>query len=567
MIRLLLDFFIYLARHMIVAFALTFTLWVLLVRYKQIQNAFGTISPTTRRRGVVGLCMGVILVFAGIGAWYLVQDGFAGEVEPVISSLSWLVQSGEPLYHDVESAQRYSVLYGPSVFLTNGLFLKVLGPSLFSAKLASILGVLGCLVFLYAALARSGRDWVALAVTSLAALYFWSQGFAVYLVRPDALLVFAIGLTLFSVAKGRKAIALVTLAVMFGFAVNLKVHAALYFLPILPLAARRFGWRSLFPTMLGAGGVIAAPFVFHPQVSIVNYVAWLRNAVGHGLVADSVAVTLQYTAYLLLPVAVLLLVSPVRASQLKQHAAVLLGLVASLALTLVLAAKPGAGLVHLLPLVPSTMYIAGMLLQEILEVRNWSPISPVPGLRQCAVAAVVMTALLTGSVNAYRAVRLVDWQISQAPDLASDVQGIIEQFPDLSIGMACGGENASFRHTWLRPLLVFADNPLLVEPVSVMDCRLTGLKMPPETYRALEKGIVNLWLVPRGQRPFDKENWYAPHDPVFSNRFRQHFESLYSRAGHSRYFDLWVWDGLDVRAPQGPMVTEAGLGRMGFMVP
>ena len=67
-----------------------------------------------------------------------------------------------------------------------------------SAKAASLLGVLGSLVFLYAALARPSRDLVALGITALGVLFYWTQGFAVYLVRPDSLLLFAVGFGLFA---------------------------------------------------------------------------------------------------------------------------------------------------------------------------------------------------------------------------------------------------------------------------------------------------------------------------------------------------------------------------------
>jgi hypothetical protein len=146
----------------------------------------------------------------------------------------------------------------------------------------------------------------------------------------------------------------------------------------------------------------------------------------------------------------------------------------------------------------------------------------------------------------YRAVRLVDWQVAEAPDLAADVRGIMDRYPDISIGMACGGEDNSFRCTWLRPLLVFANNPLLVEPIAVMESQLNGKEIPQETYKALEDGVVAMWLVPRNEQPFAKLNWYAPHEPVFSERFIKHFESLYSVRDHSQYFDLWFWNGAEM---------------------
>jgi len=553
MSSLIQDSFIFFAKHMVLAFVVFAALWAGLDRWGPSHRGLDRLSPVFGRRLAVVMSLVVLVIFALIGGWYLTLDGFAGEVEPVVSSLSWLVQNGHPLYHEIEAAQRYSVLYGPSVFLTNGLFLQVLGPSLFSAKLASFFGVLGCLFLFHAALTRSSRDWVALLVTSLAALYFWSQGFAVYLVRPDALLLFSVGLALFTAVKTRRVIALVTVAVMLGFAVNLKVHAVVYFFPVLAILGDRFGWRRVLLTVAGSVVVILAPFVLHPQVSALNYLEWLRNAIDHGLVTETVSATLQFAACLLLPLGALLLISPIRAQHVKRHRVVLASLAPTYVLTLILAAKPGAGLVHLLPLIPTTLYLVGVILRDLVDLHPWVPAShPRFSLRGILVA-LFLAALLSGTVNVYRAVRLVDWQVQQAPNLAGDIRGIMEQYPDLTLGMACGGENNSFFCTWLRPLLVFANHPLVLEPIAVMECQLTGKEMPQEIYQALENGVVSLWLVPRDKQPFAKLNWYPPHDPVFSERFIKHFESLYSRRGQSLYFDLWFWNGLEQtgKAPGG----------------
>ena len=541
--RHLLNIFIFLAQHMLLACGAFFLLWALALSWGPLRRQMHRLSPTLAHRLGLGVALAVLVGFVGVGVWYLALDGFAGEVEPLVTSLSWLVNSGEPLYHDFAYAQRYSVLYGPSVFLTNGLFLKVFGPSVLSAKLASLLGVFGSLVFLMASLARPGRRQVAFGVTALAALYLWSQGFSSYLVRPDSLLLFAVGLALFAVVKMGRLSALVTLAVMLAYAMNLKVHAAVYFLPILVLAVRRFGWRSVLTALVGSAVIIAAPFLLHPQVSALEYVGWIRNAMNQGLGMQTLAATTQYSAYLLLPVVVLLLISPRRVSLLRRHALVLGSLILAFLATLILAEKPGAGLVHLLPLVPTTMYLLGLL---ILDMVDDPAAMPGPGvLPRAAVTAVLMTVLLGGVVNVYRAVRLVGWQSDEMPGLAEEVRGIIAQYPDLTIGMACGGENASFRSTWMHPLLVFAGHPLLVETVAVMDCRLTGMDMPPASFDALEDGMVKLWLVPRGQQPFVKRNWYPPHEALFSDRFRNHFETNYTPRGHTEYYDLWWWNGLE----------------------
>ena len=569
--RSILDIFIFFARHLVLTFAVIFVCAWFFSRRQACSNRTGFSKDTlfghlpngpTRRWVTVG-SLGLLGIFGAIGVWYMNINGFAGEVEPVVSCLSWLVQSGQPLYNDFDAAERYSVLYGPSVFLTNGLFLKILGPSLASAKLASVFGTTGSLIFLYAALARRQRDLIALGITALAVLYYWTQGFAVYLVRPDALLLFAVGLGLFAAVRQRRWLALLTVAATAGFAINLKAHGAVYFLPIFVLVLQRYGRRDVLLTGLGTLVFVISPFFLYPQVSLVNYLGWLTNAMGHGLETHTLALTFRYAGFLLLPIIGVVLAASDRRRVLRENRLELAALVPVYGLTLLLASKPGAGPVHLLPLVPTTMYLLGTLAQTTVFGRNLLP-TRLP-LRQALVLATVFTAVLSGSVNAYRAVRFVDYQIGQTPELAQDVQEIMRLYPELTISMACGGENKSFRATWLRPLLVFADNPLLIDPISVMDSSLSGRGLSPETYRALSEGRVSVWLVPRSEVPFDKENWYEPHNELFPSKFQEHFRACYTPRGHSRYFDLWFWNGLPEVEAEMPHYA-AGFGGMGAVM-
>lgn len=556
--RPLLEVFIYLSQHLVLTFACFFAWGWWMARLDLGWDRLGSRSPQTWRGLTVGIAAVLCAVFGAIGAWYVKVGGFAGEVEPIVSCLSWLFKSGQPLYTDFNTAERYSVLYGPAVFLTNGLFLEFLGPSLAATKLASLFGSFGSLVFLYAAVARRSRDRLALAVTGLAVLYYWTQGFAAYLVRPDALLLFAVGLGLFATVKLRRVLALVTVAFAAGFAVNLKVHGALYFLPIFVLLYQRFGGRAMLQTWLGTVLVVGAPFVLYPQVSLVNYISWLTNAISHGLETYSLQQNLRYAGFLLLPLVAVVVAAADRRRLLRKYRLLLLVLGPVFGLILLLAAKPGAGAVHLLPLVPTTMYVLATIYRGLGE-QTPGPLAR-PVWRQAALTATVLTALLTGTINAYRAVRYVDHQIAQTPDLMQDVQQIMRAYPELPLAMACGGENLSFRATFLRPLLVFANHPLLIDPISVMDSSLSGRALSPATYAALSDGRVAVWLVPRRQAPFAKVNWYAPHNPLFPKDFQELFVSCYTRRAHSRYFDLWFWNGLTTSDGALPDNTVIGDG-------
>lgn len=548
MLQNVLDVIIFFARNMLAAFALFFGAWLLL------GARMSALLPRLRTSFLWVLSLALLAVFAGIAAWYVALEGFAGEVEPVVSTLSWLVSHGHPLYNPLDAAERYSVLYGPSVFLTNGLFLKILGPSIASVKIAAALGGIGSLVFLYAALARKRRDTTAIALTAAAAMYFWAQGFSVYAVRPDALMVFALALGLYGAARLRPVLAVVTVAVTAGFAVNLKLHGLLYFVPVVALLQARCGRRAALAALTGAAAVTALPFLFNDQVSLVNYLAWLSNATHHGLTSEFLALDLGYAAALVLPLALVLALGGWRRWRGTTEGRLVLSLVVVLPAVLVLASKPGAGMVHLLPLALPTVYVLGRLLHRLQDDRfDWRPRT-----RQGAAVAFALTVLLAGSVNEYRAVRLLDWQSRQMPDLAQDVRGVMARYPGVTMAMACGGENNAFLSTWPRALLAFGDNPVLLDPISVMDSSLAGRGLSASTYGAISEGRINMWLVPRGQEPFRKVNWYAPHLPIFPDDFVKHFESCYSPRSQSRYFDLWFWNGIPDVVSAGGRESAAG---------
>jgi|GEM_PF-690487 len=537
MIRTILDLGILLSRQVLVAFFLLGGLVALL----------GWLRPallpgwSSRHRLLVtvGGCL-LAAVFLGIGVWYLTLEGFAGEVEPLVTSNSWLLEQGQELYHPIDGAQQYSVLYGPSVFLTNGLFLKVLGPTLTSAKAASFLAGVASILLLFAAASRRRNDPMPWAVTGCAILLFWSHGFGIYLVRPDSLLVFAAAFGIFIVSRAGPRFGVAGLAAVLGFAVNLKVHGGLYFLPILYLAYRRWGPRSLFWILTGSMFVVAAPFLLHPRISFLNYLVWLQNATLHGLTVQDLGLNLRFTFLLLLPLLGLAARTGFRRGIWRGQGGLLLSVFLSLGPVLVLAAKPGAGPVHLLPLVPIMAFVPALVWISARPADRALPSSrrvPARGL----MAGAALTIAIAGLVSEYRATMLVAWQQDQAPDLAAEVRGIMAKYPEMNIGMACGGENASFRWTWIRPLLVFADHPVLIDPISVMDCCLAGRPLPPATQEALGQGVVDVWLVPREQTPFEKVNWYPPHEPIFTPEFRQEFLAHHDKADRTEHFDLWFW--------------------------
>ncbi len=561
MFRSILDLGISLSQQVLGTFLATGLVFVLLKRMRNWPH------PGPERLNAALRWFGLLMVaiFCAVGYWYVRNPGFAGEVEPLVSSLSWVWQQGMPLYHGLDAPYQYSILYGPSVFLTNGLFLRFLGPTLLSAKMASFLGAVASLLFIYASLAGQRRRWLASAAVLAAVLLYWAHGFGIYLVRPDALLVFATGMGIYLAARSRPLPGAVGLAALLGFAVNLKIHGGLYFIPILYLASTRWDRKWVLAAGLGAAPLVLAPFLLFPTISLGNYLHWLQEACHHGLVTTDLPLTMRFAFLLLLPWLVLFMAAPDKGALLRRERGQLLAIVGALLPILVIAAKPGAGPVHLLPLVPIMVVLPGLAAGRLSSASAAG--AGLPFLDRSAwTAAACATLLLAGTVSGYRSTRLVAWELTNSSAVAREIHEIMDTHPGLTIGMACGGENESFRETWIRPLLAFAQQPVLVDPISVMDRCRAGLPLAPATSAALTSGEVRLWLVPRGQQPFVKANWYPPHEQIFPASFRAAFTDTYAKGGHTDHFDLWYWKGAGA-GRSGIDFVSAGGDNTGVMAP
>jgi len=542
-LRSVLDFFILCSRHPLVTTAALLGLWLLYRRFRSRSSVGGTDEKSWLRIRPV-LILGSITIFMAFLAnclWYLFHAGYTSDVEAMVVSVSWWVRSGGELYHTPEAAQQYSVLYGPGVYLATAFYLDLLGPSVMASKFGALLALYGSLTLLFLTLRRWVSNSLAFGMTTVVVLLYWNCGSAAMLVRPDAYLLAAVCLGLYSAGSPRIVLAILGAALGLGLAVNQKLHAVLYLLPILTVLDEHHGWRATL-LALGLGGVvILLPFVLHDGISLKHYYDWLFITAHHGLQFADFPHLMTRAVFYAIPVLVPLLAhrSPAERAGVRRHF-ILSWVIGNLVVVLV-AMKPGAGQVHLMPLIPVNMVFAARL---------W-PTEGIRGLviprlrsawRNGIVAAFIVSALLSGVVSGYRSARKASSLMQDAPGITEDIERILVAYPDREIGMGYGGDNQYFHWTNQRTLLTFAGEPLLIDIISLMDSRRADKPVPAATFELINSGTVDLWLVPKGQEPFLISNWYPPHEPIFPADFRERFVASHRLEGKTEYFDLWGWD-------------------------
>jgi len=540
-IRPFLDFMTLCSQHPLFTSMALFALW-LLTRL-QAKNAAGSAEESWRKARPVLILVsaGVFVSFLATCLWYMTHDGYASPVEAMVTAVAWWVKTGGQLYHVPDATQQYSALYGPAIYLATGFYLDLLGPSILASKVGSLLSLYVSLVLLYLTIRRWVSNKLALGLTTIVVLLYWTCGTSSMLVRADPYLLAAVCLGMYSAGSPRRVLAVMGSALGLSLAVNLKLHSLLYMLPVLVLLDEQHGWRVTLST-LGLGFILVlAPFALHDNLSLFNYLYWMEISAHHGLQLDSLSHLLTRAFFIAVPVLVPLSVGSHPADRPWMRRRLILAWVVGNLVVVLLAMKPGAGQVHLLPIIPINMVFAARL---------W-PAEGMRGLlfpnlriswRLGAVMSFLIAAIISGSVSGYRSARLASSLMQYSSEITVEIEEIMAAHPGRTIGMSYGGGDQYFHWTNLRPLLIFAGHPLLLDAISIMDSQRAHREFSAATIDAVEAGVIDLWLVPRQQQPFSLPNWYPPHEEIFPDELRASFAEHYRLEGEGRFFDLWGWD-------------------------
>jgi hypothetical protein len=489
--------------------------------------------PTSARRGRVSagmwLGIGAIAAYAAIDVWYLYQEQYYDYAEPTMAAVGWLFNVGRPIYHDLDSAERYSHMYGPMAFMIPGWVMAVLGPSIMTSKMAGAIAGLISLTAVYGLMQSATAARTALALTGLFAVLCLIFRNLSFWIRPDSFQLAAAAVALLAAATGRKAVAALTLGVATGVLVNLKLTGPLYVLPAFALLMTRCGFPSVIAAALTSVLVAVAPFVLFNNVSLANYLMWVRVSADNGLGFWTLRQNIEWAFFLIAPLSTAL-VSPVQADRAALRRWLLAGLGVAMALVVLAASKPGAGSYHLLPFIPAVLYGVALGYDDARRSDQGNIVR---------VGSVAFS--ITAAVVAFCQLTYFGWgaTLTRGKDLAADIQRFADAHPAATIGMGYTSRDEPF--TLPRPILVFRDGSYLLDAPAIQEYQMSGLALPHATIRAIAECRVDMWLFARNADPFTAPNKYPSSKfvPLFPDEFRQAFFNAYEHVSDTQYFQVW----------------------------
>ncbi len=519
--------------QLIVLFGIAFALWCAdfsRCRVKVVSGVFVALQVLAILASIWLFTLSII---------YLSFSGYYDHFEAAVASMSlMLFQTDQPLYHGLHSAARYSVSYGPMLYVLDGLPMFLLGGDIATSKISGVVACALAIFVLFRTLRRNCELQLALILIGLFVLSLLIFENYSYWNRPDPFLVLCVvvGLSKASTAPLRSAA--IYVGVTTGIALSLKIHGAVYMIPVIALFLMRRPPVSGLTTAIASLMVVsAAPFLL-TQISLADYLLSLTVAPRHGLSFSLLIKSVTHLLILMTPVVGLILIgsSKTPSPNLKLLGAAFI--VQSIVITII-SSKRGAGPHHYLPMLPTLIYICSLLLreqgkQELLNrIRDSRPAF-------YGFLLLVSSYMVIASM-AVRSQSLIVVQLASDRDFkeaSHELHQILTRYSGSSMQMGYS-DRTGYKFTFLRPLVVAHGNPYWLDAGALMDYDAAGITMATSTIEALETCKTEIWILPATGAPFSMTNYYATGRNIFGGQFGHVFSERYELVQSNKYYAVW----------------------------
>jgi hypothetical protein len=467
----------------------------------------------------------VISLYLLTFAVYLIYPNYVDHGQPTVASIGWLGTHGQSIYPDWVKEDVYGVQYGPVLYLINGLVLA-LSPTLAASKLAGVL----CLI---AAFCLTSIVIKKLTNNTLATFFVLSSfvmlcvpfGPYPYWNRAEPILMFISAFSLLIAFELPPLAAATVIGVLAGLATGLKLHGLIYVAPTAVVAfARAESQRErIAVAIVGVACAIVVVFLpfFSKQASVEGYLRYLIISTHHGMSPFLILQNLQFALLLVIPIIALWFWRRPALNPPELWMLAVLG--TSIAITVVIAGKPGAGPHHLLPFVPLCLYAI------IISVG-----APTAESRAGAIMFIfVLLVFGPDYIVNTRYTKSLFLNSRAERDKIAELGTYLKAFPEAQIGVS---DDEHYSDTFYRIFSVLDGRPLHVDFAAWMDLQYGGV---PEKHiiRFLKGCEVPIWILPLGT-PFSKISWYT-NLPMLSEDFRRTFSTNYREIEIGQAWQVW----------------------------
>ena len=250
--------------------------------------------------------LGILMILASFFLFvyrYLNKMGYISHLGPQIAALSSSFNNGNDLYHDLDSFKRYSLLYGPYLYIFNSISMSLLFSSIFTSKILSVFcAILNIFISYLISKSITKSNYISIIITTLILSLCCFNPIPFIWNLADPILIICINASLLALIRGKNEITKNLMICLFsGIAINLKIHSILLFMPIYFLAFRSQKIVSIVKYFSITIFIMVLPF-FSSNISLTNYFIILSYVASkHGFSLELMMKIIEYFSILILP--------------------------------------------------------------------------------------------------------------------------------------------------------------------------------------------------------------------------------------------------------------------------
>jgi hypothetical protein len=469
---------------------------------------------------VASVVIGVNVVAAFV---YFILPWYFDHVETQVVITALNAHQGLPLYPDWSRGEgAYGLGYGPFLYAAVG------APLFFSKSvIASKFVTSTAFFFAMTAMWSQGRRSLAPSADLIAKFFLLAViPFKLYAfwVRGDPLLLALAAASVMVIQIRSDILRWLALGVFAGLATAIKLHAALYFVPLaafalvrVPCAKAIISCAALGVIAFVSALIIAFAADPHQAVSFGKYIAVMTRI---GISRDRILVNVLVALALTAPYGIALL-----QERLHDWRTILTAgtMALSVALVILIGATPGAGPHHLMPLLPALLFFTLTARGSKVAANNPSPI-----------LAVAMIATAVGALSV-----TIGFLKSSAMG-AGDITAGYREAADMAVLYpgAQFGPTDRLRYGMLqyRVGAALRGAKLTFDMAAWLDLAAAGVH-PSDDPADFSPGPL-IWILPREGAPFSLNSPYTGAS-IFPAAFQADFQSRYQQIDVRKFFAVW----------------------------
>ena len=126
--------------------------------------------------------------------------------------------------------------------------------------------------------------------------------------------------------------------------------------------------------------------------------------------------------------------------------------------------------------------------------------------------------------------------------VVEDLKDIQARYPDKKIEIGYGDDKIDgdrYHFSWYSPYFVWQGGPFFIDLGVRMEMDTVGRPMPLQLTQVLRDCLVDLWLIQKGERPFEMLGWRMLRI-MYPPEFFVAFHESYQKIDSSRFYDIWA---------------------------